>query len=83
MTKKKEELTIQEQYDDLDNIISTLNVLIDEIKSEDFKQDLRIILWDAQDKFKVVEEEKEEQDAKEYKLEMEEREREYRSMQGF
>lgn len=77
------EFTIQEQYDDLDNIITTLDILIDETKDKDFKQDLQIILWNAQKKFEEVEAEKDEMEAKEYEKEIEEREREYRSMQGF
>lgn len=77
---RKYELTIQEKYDDLDNLIANLENAIDETDLEDYKEDLQQILFSAQDEFEQVEAEKDEEEAREYEIEMKEREREYRSM---
>ena len=35
----------QNRYDDLDNLISTINVLLDELSSKDLKEDLEDIKY--------------------------------------
>ena len=46
----------QERYDELENIESTLRVLIDEITDEDYKDQLQLIMYDAQNEKEEVEE---------------------------
>lgn len=63
----------QDRYDELDNIISSIDILVDEISDKDYKDRLNEIKFDAQDEKEKVEkrleEEKEEegkQQEKEY-----------------
>lgn len=46
----------QEKYDELDNIISTLDVLIDEIENEHFIEMLREIKFEAEEELEEVQE---------------------------
>ena len=64
----------QEKYDELENIIITLKVLIDEVLDEDYKEDIRDILWRAEDEIELYEEILQ----KEYEEEEKEMERQYR-----
>lgn len=74
-------MTIQERFDDLENFLQTLRYLLDEVESDDLKEELNHLLygtsyWDERDKL-------EEELAKYWDAELNERDREYRKMQGF
>lgn len=76
-------MNYQDRYDELYNIVSTLNMLESEITDEDYIENLRQIRWQAEDELKEVEEVLNEKEREEYELEMKEREYEYQRMQGF
>lgn len=58
---------LQKKYDELDNIISTLDILIGEITDQDYKDTLCEIKYDAQEELDRVQEQLEELEEDEYK----------------
>lgn len=46
----------QEKYDELENIVSTLDVLIDEIEDEYFKGSLRELKFEAEEQIEALDE---------------------------
>lgn len=59
----------QEKYDELENIISSLDILIDEITDEYFKGSLRDLKYEAEEEMEKLEEIlREEQYANEYEM---------------
>ncbi len=48
-------MDLQERYDELDLIISTLDILIDGINDKDYKEQLELIKFDAQDELDRIE----------------------------
>ena len=68
-------MNLQEVYDDLDNIISTLDVLINEISQKDYIEELELIKYRAMSEKEDVEVELQ----KEYDREEEEMERQFDS----
>lgn len=64
---------MQDKYDELDNIVRTLDELIDNISDEDYKNELRETKYRAEKEMEEVEERL----RKEQKEEEEEQEREY------
>lgn len=78
---------LQEEYDDLWNIKDTLNDLINSIKSPQLKEyieDLELIRIRAISDYEEVEKEKEKEEQEDiWEDDTEEREIEYRKMQGF
>ena len=46
----------QDRYDELDNIVSSLNILIDEIRDKDYVDMLNEIKYQAQDELEELEE---------------------------
>lgn len=58
---------LQKKYDELDNIISTLDILIGEITDQDYKDTLSEIKYDAQEELDRVQEQLEELENDEYK----------------
>ena len=50
-------MDLQEKYDELDNIISTLNVLVEEIEDKDYIEQLREIKYQAENEMEKVEKE--------------------------
>lgn len=77
------DMDYEDRYDELYNIVSMLNVLVDEIRNEDYKEELRQIKWRAEDEMREVEELLDVEAREEFELELRERECEYRRMQGF
>lgn len=63
----------QEKYDELDNIISSINILVDEIKDTDYIYMLNEIKYQAQNEIEEVEEKLQAEQDREYA----EREKEY------
>lgn len=60
-------MDIQERYDELDNIISSLNLLIDEITDRDYIDQLREIKYQAENEIEEVEKQLRAEQEKEYK----------------
>ena len=58
---------LQNKYDELDNIISTLDILIGEISDKDYIDTLSEIKYDAQEELDRVQEQLEELEEDEYK----------------
>lgn len=58
---------LQKKYDELDNIISTLDILIGEITDQDYKDTLCEIKYDAQEELDRVQEQLEKLEEDEYK----------------
>lgn len=58
---------LQKKYDELDNIISTLDILIGEITDQDYKDTLSEIKYDAQEELDRVQEQLEELEEDKYK----------------
>ena len=50
-------MDLQEKYDELDNIISTLNVLVEEIEDKEYIEQLREIKYQAENEMEEVEKE--------------------------
>ena len=74
-------MTNQDRYDELDNFISTLRYLRDQLYSKDLIDIINAMLYDTD-----LEQEMEELEkilSREYEDELDERNREYRKMQGF
>lgn len=63
----------QERYDELDNIVSSINILIDEITDKNYIEQLELIKFDAQNELDEVTEKLQE----EYDREERQREKEY------
>ena len=63
----------QDKYDELDNIMSSLDVLIDEISDKDYIEQLQEIKYQVEDEMQEIEEKLQ----KEYKKEECTREQEY------
>lgn len=66
-------MNYQDKYDELDNIISSIDILVDEISNKDYKDRLNEIKFDAQnekeevgEKLEKEREEEEKQQALEY-----------------
>ncbi len=66
-------MNYQDKYDELDNIISSIDILVDEISDKDYIDRLNEIKFDAQNEIEKVEEklekertEEEKQQEKEY-----------------
>ncbi len=72
-------MDIQDKYDELDNIVSTLDRLIDDIKDKGYIAELQEIKWSAQNELEEVEKQLEQENNEELK----DRQREYIAMQGF
>lgn len=66
-------MDLQDKYDELDNLISTLNVLIDDLTDRNYIDQLELIKFEAQNEFDEVAEQLKEQQKQENK----ELEREY------
>ena len=71
----------QDRYDELDNFISSLKLLKDELYSKDLRDEIDFLLfntdyWNEKDRL-------EKELADDYENEDNERNREYRKMQGF
>lgn len=66
-------MDLQARFDELDDIVSTLGVLIQEISDKDYKEQLEIIRFQAMDEMEEVNNELEE----EYNREQEEMERQF------
>lgn len=59
----------QEKYDELENIVSTLDVLIDEVSDEYFKGSLRDLKFEAEEQMEALEEDlRKEQDDEDYEI---------------
>lgn len=59
----------QEKYDELDNIVSTLDTLIDEIENEHYIEMLREIKFEAEEELEEVQEDlRQERDAEEKEM---------------
>lgn len=58
-------MDLQDKYDELDNIISSIDILIDEISDKDYKDRLNEIKFDAQNELEETEEELEQEQDKE------------------
>ena len=59
----------QEKYDELDNIVSTLDTLIDEIEDEHYIEMLREIKFEAEEEMAEVQEAlRQERDAEDYEM---------------
>lgn len=71
----------QERYDELDNFLSTLKYLKDELKSKDLIEEIDFILYNTNYENEKDELEKLLND--EWEDEFNEREKEYRKAQGF
>lgn len=50
-------MNLQDKYDELDNIISSIDILVDEISDKDYIDRLNEIKFDAQNEIEKVEEE--------------------------
>lgn len=66
-------MDLQDKYDELDNLISTLNVLIDDLTDRNYIDQLELIKFEAQNELDEVSEQLKEQQKQENK----EIEREY------
>ena len=78
-------MTNREKSEELDNLITNINNAIDELSDEfqiykDILEDLRDSVIDEQDTYEKLADDEEYVEAV---MELEEREREYRSIQGF
>ncbi len=67
-------MDLQERYDDLENLISTLEVLELEIKQEDILEDIRILRYSYEDEkeeleAKIAEEQEKEEREMDYQYE--------------
>ena len=59
----------QEKYDELENIVSTLDVLIDEVTDEYFKGSLRDLKYEAEEQMEEIEDDlRKEQYSEEYEM---------------
>ena len=65
-------MDLQDRYDELDNIISTLNYLIDDITDKDYIEDLRQIKYRAEDERDEIEPKLQEEYDKEEKRQLKE-----------
>ena len=66
-------MNYQERYDELDNIVSSINILIDEISDKNYIGQLELIKYEAQNELDEVSEKLQE----EYGREERQREKEY------
>lgn len=65
-------MDLQDRYDELDNIITTLDSLIDEITDRDYIEQLREIKWQAESELEEVSKDlREEYDREEQEMEYE------------
>lgn len=60
-------MNLQDKYDELDNIISSIDILVDEISDKDYIDRLNEIKFDAQNEIEKVEEELEKERTEEEK----------------
>lgn len=60
-------MDLQDKYDELDNIISSIDILVDEISDRDYKERLNEIKFDAQNELEEIEEKLEKEREKEEK----------------
>ena len=58
-------MDLQRKYDELDEIVSSINLLIDEIDDQDYIDDLNEIKYRAQDELKEVQEKLQEENERE------------------
>lgn len=70
-------MDIQEKYDEYSSMIFQLQVIIDNLKLKDYKEDLEQILWKAEDEFKEIEEQRQQELEKEWEQEDRQQNREY------
>ena len=70
-------MDIQEIYDEYSSMIFQLQVIIDNLKLKDYKEDLEQILWKAEDDFKEIEEKRQQELEKEWEQEDRQENREY------
>lgn len=62
-------MDLQERYDELDEIVSSINLLIENITDEDYIDSLQEIKFDAQSELEEIEEElQKEQEAEEREM---------------
>ena len=66
-----------DKYNDLDNLINTLSLAIDETDLEDYKEELQSLIDKAKTELKNLEKSIEEESIKAKKLDLDERSREY------
>lgn len=58
-------MDLQRKYDELDEIVSSINLLIDEIDDQDYIDDLNEIKYRAQDELEEVQEKLQEENERE------------------
>lgn len=76
-------MEIREKHNDLYNLISNLEMTIEETDIKEVKEELENILYRVEDDFKEVDKELEEIELVEVRQELNERYGEYRQAQGF
>lgn len=59
-------MDLQDRYDELDNLISSLNLLIDELTDKNYIEQLELIKFEAQNEFEEVSEQLSAEQEKEY-----------------
>lgn len=74
----------RQKSDELLNLISNIDLALDELEEfDEYRERLEEIKYDAMEEQKGYEEQADIEDEYETKMELREREREYRSIQGF
>lgn len=71
----------QDRYDELDNFLSTLRILKDDLKSKDLIEEIEYILYNTD--YQKEKDELEELLNSDWEDELNERNKEYRNLQGF
>lgn len=59
-------MDLQDRYDELDNLISSLDLLIDELTDKNYIEQLELIKFEAQNEFEEVSEQLSAEQEKEY-----------------
>ncbi len=59
-------MDLQDRYDELDNLISSLNSLIDELTDKNYIEQLELIKYEAQNEFEEVSKQLSAEQEKEY-----------------
>ena len=70
-------MDIQEKYDEYNDLIFKLQLITENTKLKDYKEDIEQILWKAEDEFKEIEEQRQQELEKEWEQDEKERNREY------
>ena len=63
-------MELQNKYDELDNIISTLRILIDDLTDKEYIEQLQLIQYQAQDELDEIEPILQEEQDREYNEQM-------------